>query len=111
MRLIIDYFDHLLITHNHSKMVKLTLLQRVRTPTNPLECNEQQSSLSLVPGPSSSTHSSISLSSTSNAHGLHDTLRHGGVRSLAAEVSMKHPLQSRLNDVSFTPSTDDTPLL
>ncbi|GAA5840117.1 hypothetical protein JCM5353_008515 [Sporobolomyces roseus] len=57
-----------------------------------------QSSLSLVPGPSSSTHSSISLSSTSNAHGLHDTLRHGGVRSLAAEVSTKHPLQSRLND-------------
>ncbi|GAA5899837.1 Ump1p [Sporobolomyces salmoneus] len=62
-----------------------------------------ESSLALVPGPStssSSSHqpSSISLSSTSNAHGLHDTLRHGGLRSIAAEVAPQHPLQSRLNN-------------
>ncbi|GAA5846627.1 hypothetical protein JCM3766R1_005789 [Sporobolomyces carnicolor] len=55
-----------------------------------------ESSLALVPGPSASSTSSISLSSTSNAHGLHDTLRHGGLRSLAAEVAPQHPLQPRL---------------
>ncbi|GAA5880858.1 hypothetical protein JCM16303_005147 [Sporobolomyces ruberrimus] len=59
-----------------------------------------ESSLALVPGPNdaSSSKNTISLSSTSNAHGLHDTLRHGGPRSLASEISVKHPLQSRLGN-------------
>ncbi|GAA5942205.1 hypothetical protein JCM1841_006095 [Sporobolomyces salmonicolor] len=54
-----------------------------------------QSSLALVPGPSSYTTSSISLSTSSNQHGLHDAMRYG-LRSLAAEVQVKHPLESRL---------------
>ncbi|GAA6009121.1 hypothetical protein JCM11491_005757 [Sporobolomyces phaffii] len=41
---------------------------------------------------------SISLSSTANAHGLHDSIRHGGVRSIASEVAPQHPLQSRLSN-------------
>jgi len=45
--------------------------------------------------PSSST-SSVSLKDTSNSFGLHDSLRHGGPRSLGAEISPKHPLEGRL---------------
>ncbi|GAA5942688.1 Ump1p [Sporobolomyces koalae] len=57
-----------------------------------------ESSLALVPGAAASTRSTISLSNTSNAHGLHDSLRHGGARSIAAEVSIKHPLEARLDN-------------
>ncbi|GAA6064218.1 hypothetical protein JCM10212_003827 [Sporobolomyces blumeae] len=56
------------------------------------------SSLALVPGPSSSTRSTISLATSANSLGAHDQLRHGGARSLAAEVSVKHPLEARLRD-------------
>ncbi|KAK4055441.1 hypothetical protein OIO90_003279 [Microbotryomycetes sp. JL221] len=53
-----------------------------------------QPSLALVPGPSQAT-SSVSVADTANSLGVHDTLRHGP-RSLAAELTPKHPLQSRL---------------
>ncbi|GAA5954293.1 hypothetical protein JCM3765_005342 [Sporobolomyces pararoseus] len=51
----------------------------------------------LVPS-STAASTSISLSNTANAHGLHDSLRHGGVRSIASEVAPQHPLQSRLSN-------------
>ncbi|GAA6023793.1 hypothetical protein JCM10207_001197 [Rhodosporidiobolus poonsookiae] len=53
-----------------------------------------QSSLSLVPS-SQPTSTSLSLDSTANPHGLHDSLRYG-LRSLAADVSAKHPLENRI---------------
>ncbi|GAA5973069.1 hypothetical protein JCM11641_000397 [Rhodosporidiobolus odoratus] len=57
-------------------------------------------SLSLVPS-SQPTSSSLSLKDTANSHGLHDTLQYG-LRSLAADVQPKHPLENRISQWSET---------
>ncbi|GAA5937241.1 hypothetical protein JCM3775_001589 [Rhodotorula graminis] len=51
-------------------------------------------SLLLVPA-SQPSNDAVSLATTANAHGLHDTLSHG-IRSLAADAAPKHPLENRL---------------
>ncbi|BGP43087.1 hypothetical protein JCM10449v2_007102 [Rhodotorula kratochvilovae] len=51
-------------------------------------------SLALVPS-SQPTTAHVSLATTANAHGLHDTLSYG-LRSLAADAAPKHPLENRL---------------
>ncbi|KAM0749224.1 hypothetical protein T439DRAFT_315444 [Meredithblackwellia eburnea MCA 4105] len=51
------------------------------------------SNLRLVP--SSSHAQTVSIASTSNSQGLHDTIQHGA-RNLAAEVGPKHALEARL---------------
>jgi len=44
------------------------------------------------------SNDALSLATTANAHGLHDTLHHG-IRSLAADAAPKHPLENRLAQV------------
>ncbi|KAK0522269.1 hypothetical protein OC834_004900 [Tilletia horrida] len=61
--------------------------------------NSLKASLALVPS-TTRTANSVSLASTSHPDyaGVHDSMRHGGPRSLAFETSsaMQHPLQNRL---------------
>ncbi|GAA6043505.1 hypothetical protein JCM8097_002246 [Rhodosporidiobolus ruineniae] len=60
-------------------------------------------SLALVPS-SQPTSSSLSTADTANSHGLHDSLTHG-LRSLAADVAPKHPLDNRLQQWDTTRET------
>ncbi|KAF9207441.1 hypothetical protein BGZ49_000394 [Haplosporangium sp. Z 27] len=52
-------------------------------------------SLRLTPSSKASTAGSASVLDTANSYGLHDTMRFG-MRQIASEVSMKHPLENRL---------------
>jgi hypothetical protein len=60
----------------------------------------QSAPLHVVPPTKSASGSapSVSLSTTANSHGLHDTLRHGGGRSLVNEIK-KDDFKTRLEQV------------
>ncbi|KAF8968437.1 hypothetical protein BGZ46_010868 [Entomortierella lignicola] len=57
--------------------------------------NNNTMSLRLTPSSKASTAGSASVLDTANSYGLHDTMRFG-MRQIASEVSMKHPLENRL---------------
>lgn len=59
----------------------------------------QSAPLTFIPSSApSSAGPSVSLSSTSNSFGLHDTLRQGGHRSLASEIQVD-TYEQRLKNV------------
>jgi len=54
-----------------------------------------ESSYKLIP---TTDLASVSIKDTANSFGLHDSIRHGGPRSLGSEIGPKHPLQARLEN-------------
>ncbi|KAG0019530.1 hypothetical protein BGZ80_005661 [Entomortierella chlamydospora] len=54
-------------------------------------------SLRLAPSSKPSAAGSASVLDTSNSYGLHDTMRFG-MKQIASEITMKHPLENRLTE-------------
>lgn len=77
-----------------ARAAESTSSQSTRSPAH---SHPQEPSLAIVP-PSQPTTASVSLATTANSHGLHDTLQLG-VRSIAADVALKHPLENRIAQV------------